>query len=308
MVLRTAFLAFFLTCLSGLSWATPDRAAFLDIARKGWIYQLRTTMIGRDMSIPVRINGQTLLGASICLVGERPHLETRTSLNAFRTLMAEVTGKPLPMRYAGVSARQCGAGRTVVIRLYSGRPPGSALTDDLMWMNDIHDFGLPQGRQYSAGSPAMAQTFFGRKGQGTHVMVKQPRRAELSEMERDFYRSILIEELFQSFTFGMDILHFDREAAFVSKLEEYPVDLRYLPWDSEPFMEALVRSNPRGLCPFDVFMLHAVADAPVQQTNEDAFLDFIDARYDDLWQRAERVVADGRFQAILDPECRGPFD
>ena len=73
-------------------------------------------------------------------------------------------------------------------------------------------------------------------------------------------------------------------------------------------MEALVRSNPRGLCPFDVFMLHAVADAPVQQTNEDAFLDFIDARYDDLWQRAERVVADGRFQAILDPECRGPFD
>ena len=296
-------------CLSAMaSWAAPDRDAFLDMARKGWIYELRTTMIGRDMSIPVRINGQALVGAAICVVGERPHPQVKDDLNTFRALMAEVTGKPLPMRYAGVSARQCGAGRTVVIRLYSGRPPGRALTDDLMWMNDIYDFGLPKGRQYMAGSPAMAQTFFGRNGQGTHVMVKQPRRDSLSPVERDFYRSILIEELFQSFTFGMDILHFDREAAFLSKLEEYPVDLRYFPWDSVPFMEGLLGSNPRGLCPFDIFMLYAVADAPVKQTNETAFIDFIDAEYDDLLGRAQGVFDDARFDTILDPECRGPFD
>ena len=104
----------------------------------------------------------------------------------------------------------------------------------------------------------------------------------LTPLEQRFFASILIEELYQSFTFGMDILHFNRHQAFTSKLEEFPVDLRHLPWDSPMFMEGLLRSNPAGLCRFDVFMMHALARAPVERTNTDAFLRFIEAQFDDL--------------------------
>ncbi|WP_386803713.1 hypothetical protein [Litorisediminicola beolgyonensis] len=284
--------------------AAAARDDVLALAKKGWVYQLRTTMIGRDMSIPVRINGRLLAGASICIVGERPRRQTRLILDEFRALLAEVHGKPVPMRYAGPTARLCGAGRTVILRLYSGRPPNSALTDDLAWMNDSYALGLPTNRLYTAGSPAMAQTFFGRRGAGTHIMVKQPARDDVTELEAAFYRSILVEELFQTFTFGMDILHFDRSGIFQSKLQEFPVDLRYMNWDSQGFMQGLLGSNPSGLCEFDVFMLHAIATAPVEQTNEPAFLEFIAEGYDELMARAQVTLADPGYADLIDAECR----
>jgi hypothetical protein len=284
--------------------AMADRAAYVELARLGWNYELRTTMVGRDLSIPVHINGRDLAGSSLCLVGEPPHETSLDVINSFRALVLRTYGKPMTMRYAGQDASACGSGRTVILRLYSGFPPNSALSADLRWMDAVYQLGLPERRVFAATSPAMAQTFFGRRGQGTHIMVKQPALAPQDALEETFYKSILIEELFQSFTFGMDVLLFDRGEPFLSKLQEMPVNLQRLPWESQAFMRALVRSNPSGLCVFDVFMMYAVAEAPVEQTNDPLFIDYIDANYDTLLERARSTMTDPAFAAILTPECR----
>ena len=126
---------------------------------------------------------------------------------------------------------------------------------------------------------------------------------ELSEIERAFYTSILVEELFQTFTFGMDILKLDRSTAFTSKLEETPFNLGRLAWGSLAFMRAMVRSNPKGLCAFDLLMLHAVARAPVDQTTEPAFIAFIEDEFENLTALADQTSGDARFARILDPAC-----
>lgn len=295
--------ALVLWLLAGLP-AFADREAYLDLARQGWSYELRTTMIGRDLSIPVHIHGRDFAGASLCLVGEPPHAASLKTIDAFRGLVRHVYGKPLTMRYAGADARACGSGRVVVLRLYSGHPPNRALSVDLNWMNETYQLGLPPGRFFAAASPAVAQTFFGRRGQGTHIMVKQAGAAEDGALEAAFYRSILVEELFQSFTFGMDILLFDRAAAFQSKLQEVPLNLAALDWNSRDFMRALLRTNPEGLCAFDIFMLHAVAESPVDQTIEPAFIEFIDRDYERLLAEAAATMAEPRFAPILAPGCR----
>jgi hypothetical protein len=280
--------------------------SYLELARRGWSYELRTTMLGRDPSIPVHINGRDLSGASICLVGDPPGTQTRAVLDAFRALAFRTFEKPLPMRYAGPDARRCGSGRTVILRLYSGFPPHGALTRDLEWMNTAYALGLPSGRRYYATSPAMAQTFFGRRGQGTHILVQQSAAADPAPLEAAYHRSILIEELFQAFTFGMDILELDRTAGFLSKLQETPIDMQRLPWGSDAFMHTLLESNPRGLCPFDIFMLHAVARAPVDQTVEPAFISFIERNFDQLDTLMQETLADPRFASIVDPVCGTP--
>lgn len=283
--------------------AQADKSTYLDLARRGWNYELRVTMLGRDMAIPVHIHGRDLAGASLCLVGERPHPQTRAVLDTFRALLHHSFGYPAPVRYAGPTARGCGSGRTVILRLYSGHPPNRALSSDLQWLNEVHQLGLPSSRSYVASSPAMAQTFFGRRGQGTHIMVKQPAHARPDRLEAAFYKSILIEELFQSFTFGMDILLYDRRAGFLSKLQETPVNMQRLPWESHAFMRALLQSNPAGLCAFDVFMMHAVGRTPVDQTVDPGFIDYIDAHYDRLRALADETLADPRFAPLFDSGC-----
>ncbi|AEI95702.1 hypothetical protein [Roseobacter litoralis] len=281
-----------------------DRAAYVHLARLGWNYELRTTMIGRDMSIPIHIHGRDLAGASLCIVGEQPHPHSLATINAFRDLSEHVFGKPLTMRHAGNDASSCGSGRTVVLRLYSGHPPNRALSSDLSWMNQTYELGLPERRQYAVSSPAMAQTFFGRRGQGTHIMVKQPARTRPGMLEAAFYKSILVEELFQSFTFGMDILLFDPNTGFQSKLQETPLRMDRLSWESSDFMRAMLRSNPAGLCAFDVFMMHAVAQTSVDQTVDPLFIEFIDREYEVLLAQAELTMADDRFAAVLAPGCQ----
>lgn len=290
--------------LFSVTTVAADRASYVDLARKGWNYQLRTTMLGRDLSIPVHIHGRDLAGASLCLIGEKPHPKSLEIIDAFRALSAHVFGKPITMRYAGRNATGCGSGRTVLLRLYSGHPPNRAFSDDLLWMNQVHQLGLPQGRQYTATSPAMAQTFFGRRGQGTHILVKQSAMNNPTQLEQAFYKSILVEELFQSFTFGMDILTFDRAAPFQSKLQETPLNLQRLPWASRAFMQALVASNPGGLCAFDVFMMHAVAQTPSEQTIEPGFIEYINREYEALLVQAHETMTDDRFAAILAPLCQ----
>ena len=300
-VMRYKLLAAFL-CLIPIS-VLAEKATYLELARKGWNYHLRTTMVGRDMSIPVVIHGRSLSGAALCIVGEEPHAATLATLKPFLELLKHAFGKSVSMRYAGPTVQGCGSGRVVVLRLYSGFPPNRALSADIAWMNDAYALGLPKGRNYAVSSPAMAQTFFGRRGQATHIMVKQPAFERLGEVERAFFRSILIEELFQTFTFGMDILLFERGTPFTSKLQETPVNLSRLSWESREFMRALLRSNPNGLCRFDLFMLHAVARAPVTETVEPAFITFIEDEFDNLTEATNNTVSDPEFQVLLDPDC-----
>lgn len=280
-----------------------EQSRYATIARQGWSYELRTTMVGRDLGIPVFINGRTLAGASLCIVGDPPHHQTLETLASFGKLIRHTYGKALTMRFAGETAAQCGVSRTIVLRLYSGFPPNAGLSADLDWMNEVYQLGLPEKRFYAATSPAMGQTFFGRRGQGTHIMVKQPAHQNTSPLEIGFYRSILIEELFQSFTFGMDILLFDRTAKFTSKLQETPLNLRRLSWESKAFMQALLSSNPSGLCPFDVFMLHAVARAPVEQTIEPRFITFIEEEYETLLEMAHDTMSNPAYESLIAKDC-----
>lgn len=291
-----------------LAPAEASKGDWLDLARRGWSYELRTTMIGRDMSIPVRIHGRAHVGATICVIGEAPLKPTREVIDTFRALVHLAYGKPLPMRYAGPGAKNCGTGRSVFLRLYSGDPPNHDLSDDLDWMSQVYGLGLPRGRTHVATSPALAQTFFGHQGQVTHIMVQQPKRAVLEPLDTAFFRSILIEELFQSFTFGMDVLQFDREAEFQSKLQEMPLNMLRLPWGSTAFKKALLRSNPSGLCAFDIFMMFAVAETPAEETNTPEFISFIDAEFERLVDLAEDVMGNPRYGLLLDPDCRPQSD
>ncbi|MGY9048937.1 hypothetical protein P775_03975 [Puniceibacterium antarcticum] len=284
--------------------APQERDAFMALAKKGWVYELRSAMWRHDPLIPpIVINGRDMAGAALCLVGERPHPQTRVVIDSFRALMAEIFGKGLPLRYAGEDGAACGTGRVVTVRLYSDRPPQGAFNADLRRMDEVFQFGLPKGRDQVVMSPAQAQTFFGRNGRATHVMVKQPAPGETTDLETAFYASILIEELYQSFTFGMDILHFDPDTAFLSKLEEYPVNLRTLPWGSARYMEGLLTSNPYGLCRFDVFMLHALAEAPVVQTNSEEFLDYIATDFERLEAETNVTLTHAAYAPILDKDC-----
>ena len=288
---------------SAPAWA-EERDEWLELARRGWNYRLREPPLGRDMAIPVRISPQILSGSALCLVGEKPGRQTLEVLNGFRTLIDETFGKRLPMRYAGTSAQGCGSGRVVVLRLYSGFPPNGALTTDLEWLDTAYGLGLPSGRTYSAMSPAVAQAFFGRRGAAVHIMVQQaPPNREPTMLQASFYRSILIEELYQAFTFGADILVANRETAMQSKLQEIPVRMGILGWESAAFMQTLLAVTPGGLCRFDVFMLHAVAMAPVAETTDPALLDYIDAHFTELRTLAAGTLEDPRFGLLIDPAC-----
>lgn len=281
-----------------------ERDDWLELARRGWNYRLREPPRGRDMAIPVTISPKLLSGAALCMVGELPRQDTLEVLNSFRALVADTFGKRLPMRYAGSDARACGTGRVVVLRFYSGYPPNRLLTADLDWLDRAYALGLPRGRQYAAISPAFAQTFFGRRGQGVHVMVQQaPPGHAVNALEATYFRSILIEELFQVFTFGADILVADRDAVFQSKLQEGPIRLSPLGWETPAFMRKLLSVTPGALCRFDLFMLHAVAAAPVAETTEPRFVEYIDAHFDELQSMTARTLDDPRFDLVIDTSC-----
>lgn len=281
-----------------------ERDEWLELARRGWNYRLREPPLGRDMAIPVRISPLVLAGSALCLVGEPPGRHTLEILNGFRALMDETFGKRLPMRYAGDEARNCGSGRVVVLRLYSGHPPNGFLTADLARLDDVYDLGLPQGRRYSVMSPAVAQAFFGRRGVAVHIMVQQSKPGqEMDILETSYFRSILIEELYQAFTFGADILVANRNTVIQSKLQEIPVRMGRLGWNSAAFMQTLLAVTPGALCRFDVFMLHAVAMAPVTQTTDPELLAYIDENFDELQGVAAETLADPRFDLLVDPSC-----
>lgn len=289
---------------SGPALAAEDHDTFLEFARRGWYYELRSAMWRRTPDMPpIVIHGRALSGAALCIIGEPPHPATAEILKTFSDLMLDVSGKPVPMRHAGPDLDQCGTRRTVYLRLYSGARPHREYNRDIRRLNAIYGLGFRKGRNHTLLSPGQAQTFFGQRGQVTHIAIKQPDVATPTALQERFFSSILVEELYQSFTFGMDILHFDPKVAFVSKLEEIPANLMMSDWDSEAYMEGILRSNPDGLCLFDVFMLHAVATAPVERTNDQEFLDFIAGNFAILMGRTERSWRRLAGNRIIDPTC-----
>lgn len=306
----TAFLLILgMLAITGPASASSEREAFLELARKGWVYELRSASRRRTPDIPpIEINGRNMAGSALCIVGEQPHPRTLQVLQTFSVLMREVFGKPMPIRYAGPDIRYCGTGRSVHLRLYSGARPNQEYNDDIVALDQRYGLGFGRGRMHMVRSPAQAQTIFGARGQVTHLLVKQPGSAPLTPVQQRFFASILIEELYQSFTFGMDILHFDSSVGFVSKLEETPMNLRQLDWDSPGFMTAMLDMNPSGLCRFDVFMLHALAAAPVTETNSDAFLDYIDSEFDALLLRTDATLLRMKESGILDIGCHASRD
>lgn len=50
--------------------------------------------------------------------------------------------------------------------------------------------------------------------------------------------------------------------------------------------------------------MHAVADAPLEETNNSEFISFIDADFERLIGLAENTMQDARFVQILSSECR----
>jgi len=64
-----------------------------------------------------------------------------------------------------------------------------------------------------------------------------------------------------------------------------------------------VNANPKGLCAFDVFMLHALANSEMDTTNSEEFLTYVGQRFDDLAIRAQATLAQPEFAALLDPNC-----
>lgn len=297
----------FVLCALGLvlghtvSAVALDRDTTLALARKGWTYDHPRFQI--EHSDRVRIDGRQMSGAALCLIGEQPHQLTEGVIDVFRTLMAEIFGKPLPMRFAGADASACGSGRVVILRLYSDAPPHDELTKDLRWLNATYGLGLRLRNGRFAPSPAFAQTFFGTRGQGTHIMVMQPARPDVGPLEADFFSSLLVEELFHTFTFGQDIPIRRRGTDFSSKLQEFPVNVGRLPWTSRRFMRALLKSNPRRLCAFDVFMLHGIARAPGSETAGPDFLAFLDSQFDALSDLAGETMRDPRFGPVVDSSC-----
>lgn len=303
-ILTTCGLLALSTLLSAAAGPPPSREEFLTMARKGWVFEFRSSLFRRDPGLPpVRFDGRSISTGPVCVFGEAPRVSSRAVFAAYDALLAGTFGRTEAIRYAGPEITDCPARQRVYVRLYSGHAPSGAFNADLRRLNRDFGIGLPTDRPQRVTSPAQAAGYFGRRGDVAHVLVRQPDAAPPTALQEDFYTSILVEEMFQVFTYGVDILKFDPETPFISKLQELPTYLKHLPWESEGYMKGLLASNPKGLCAFDVFMLHALASSGLESSNSPVFLDFIAARFDELAKAAAETLADARLRVILDPAC-----
>ncbi len=290
---------------TALASATPDRGVFLKLARVGWVFDIHSSRMRRDADLPpVLFDSAEVALGEVCVFGDRPHALDRQIIRTFTDLLREVYDRRISVSFVGREMSNCPPRQRVYIRLYTGLPPLTRFNDDLRRMDREFDIRFPPNWTEPVTSPAQANGFFGRNGAAAHLLISQPPDDALTLLQRDFYGSILIEELFQVVSFGADILKFDRDTPFYSKLQEVPVNLRYMPWASEGFMSGLLKSNPKGLCGFDIFMLHALASARLETTNTTRLLEFIDAKFDDLRARTARTLANPHYAPVLDESCR----
>lgn len=282
----------------------PARSDFLTLARSGWVFDHWTSRARRDPALPpLRFDSAEVAQGAVCLFGDAPHPLSRQIITTFDALLREIYGRQLAITFAGHDIATCPEHQRVYIRLYSGPPPQQRYNADLRALDREFEIGFPPNWREPVLGPAQAHGFWGRKGAAAHLLVNQPPDGAPTPLQRAYFASILIEELFQVVSYGSDILKIERDTPFVSKLQETPANLRYLPWSSERFMRGLLRSNPAGLCGFDVFMMHALARSGLHDSSSPELLDFIEARFDDLRGLTLATLAQPRFATVLDPGC-----
>lgn len=282
----------------------PTRDDYLRLAQTGWVFELNSSHKRRSPAFPpVRFNSGEFAKGEICLFGAPPHALSRQIIRVFSDLLRDIYDRRLAVTFAGRNISNCPSRQRVYVRLYDDRLPRALYRADLVQLDHDFDIRLPSSGSEPASSPAQASVFFGAGGSVAHLLVNQPHNGELTELERNYFASILIEELFQVVSFGTDVVKFDAETPFLSKLQERPVNLRYLPWQSERFMAGLLGSNPSGLCAFDVFMLHSLAAANLETVNSDELILFIDANFDDLLSKTVRTLINPAYQPLLDQRC-----
>lgn len=282
----------------------PTRDEYLTLVKSGWIFDLHASRMRRHPGLPpVRFNSTEIAQSEICLIGAPPRRHSRQIIMAFAALLHDVYGHRLTVTFAGPDIRSCPERQRIYVRLYEGRPPATMLNRDIQHLDRAFDIRFPTGWTEPVRSPAQTNGFFGHRGPVAHIFVSQPHGENLTPLQRDYFSSILIEELFQVVSFGADILKFDKERPFFSKLQERPINLRYLPWDSEQFMRGLLSSNPSGLCGFDFFMLHALAQSQLEMVNSDELIPFIDANFDALRARAQASLASNEYGILSDQTC-----
>lgn len=284
-----------------------DKAAYLSLARQGWVFEMRSTLLRRDPALPsVRFDAKAAARGAICVYGAPPRPATRALLGAFDQLLRDLFDRTAPMTFAGAGIEDCPEKARIYLRLYRGDPLIGVFNDDLRRLDRIFGIGLPDDRLQQILSPAQASGFFGRGGDVAHILAPEGGPGPATELEAAFRRSTLLEELFQVVSFGVDIPVFDRDRVLISKLQEHPVYLKHLRWRSPAYMEGLLGSNPGALCAFDVFMLHALAASPFDSSNSEGFITFIDGAFDDLAARAAATMAAPRLAVLFDPACAAP--
>lgn len=306
MPLAKACLCAILLLWAGMIRADPDRATFLELARKGWVFEIRKTMWRPDPDRPpIQINARDLTGRALCLIGEPLHPTTAATLRAYLHLHKLAFGQGLTQAGPYALASDCPEDTVLYLRLYSSREPREMMGRDLKLLDQRHEIGFSRSWIPRLSAPAQAQSYFGRRGNVSHLVILQPRRnQQLTPLQTRYFRSLLLEELYQSTTYGLDVLHVDRTAPFLSKLEEYPANLLGLRWLSEPFMQGMLASNSGDLCAFDLFMLTALAATTQSTTHQAAFLDELRAGFDTTLARARDLAADPVVAGLLSPDCQ----
>lgn len=282
----------------------PTRDQYLAIAKKGWVFEFRSSLMRRDPDTPpVLLNGRTVATGAVCIFGAQPHPQTRATLVQFERLLRDIFRRDTAFTFAGSRIADCPTRQRIYLRLYDGFAPAGSFNADLQVLDQYFDFDLPKDRFEPVRSPAQGIGFFGRRGNVGHLLIRQSEMRDPTALQQKFYRSILVEELFQIISYGVDILKFDRKTPFLSKLQEHPTHLKHLQWGSEAFMQGLLDSNPAGLCGFDLFMLHALSTMDLESSNSPAFLEFIIDNFDDLLQRTELTLANDAISSLFDANC-----
>lgn len=290
-------------CAISATAQSPSRTDILELVQRGWIYEIRTTMRrpGSADLLP-DINPRTLMPSVICIVGEEPNGQSLETLQAVRSLL-RLSFSTAPDLIVKPNTQGCPDETTFVLRLYSGGNPQAGLAADLHELNARFDLRLGRSAQNIA-SPAQAQTFFGRNGTATHLIVAQAGPWPTPDHHHDYYRSILIEELFQALTFGADILYLSTTVKPFSKLHEQPVYVHHLPWRSDAFISGMLDAGPIGLCGSDLVVLAALGQTNLAATSTPDFLGEVRSNLDGLLADARGWQGNSDVTAILDPDCQ----
>lgn len=293
-----------LTSFPVLGQNAPERAAYLALAKRGWVYDLNNRRMRRDPSQPpIRFDSTAVARGPVCLFGDPPHPLSTAIVGAFDHLLHRVFGAAHDVATVPGPITGCPPRQRIYLRFYDGAAPAGPLNDDMRQLDEMFGIGFPTGWVEPIRGPGQTNGFFGSRGAAAHLLVAQPAPGRATPLEHEYFASILIEELFQAVTYGADILKFDRAAPFLSKLQEVPVNLRAFGWTSARYMEGIVASNPSGLCGFDVFMLHALAEAELADSNSADLLTSIDAGFDGLRAQTLATLADPQVAPLLDADC-----